>query len=205
MTDKQVNQGIYLCAVSGLLAIVFYMLSTMINLPFKISYLMFMHTGILISISVASLYNIIHKKINNFACRLGLLLLFSAGLLHSTMACMQGSNRVWYNNHHEEVSREIFIGIFSSQLGIDFVFDMAISFGLFFFCLGLFNLRLLPRILTLSGMVISLGGYLVNAFSFPMNPGESGWIDPGPFFSIWFLIFIVTIIYKYIKTRSIFE
>ena len=109
------------------------------------------------------------------------------------MACMQGSNRVWYNNHHEEVSREVFLGIFSSQLGVDFVFDIAISFGLFFFCLGLYRMKALHPTLTVSGMIVSLGGYLVNALSFPYNPGESGWVDPGPFFSAWFFVFLVAI------------
>lgn len=195
---------VYAFLVCGIAAVIFYTLSTMVSLSFRVSYILFMHTGILIAISIASLYHISREKVPHFSYKLGLLLLFSSGVVHSIMACMQGSNRAWYNDNHEEISRENFIGIFSSQLGVDFVFDMTISFGLFFLCMGLYHARAMHPVITISGMVVSLGGYLVNAISFPHNPGESGWVDPGPYFSIWFLTFLVAIIYKLYKTRSIF-
>jgi hypothetical protein len=119
------------------------------------------------------------------------------------MACMQGSNRAWYNGQGENVDREILTGIFSSQLGVDFTFDMLISMGLFFLCLGFLLASKLHKAITISGMIVSIGGYSVNALSFPSNPGNSGWVDPGPFFSLWFFVFVVALIRDFYHTYKI--
>lgn len=179
--------------LTGALAVLFYIFSTQVNISVKINGFMFTHVGILICIGIYSMFQFLKERFDNALFRLSCILLFVAGIAHCLMATMQESNRYWWINHREEVDREIFIGIFSSQLGLDYAFDIFISSGVICLALSMLLTKKYGKLVPYLGLLIGAGGYLVNSLSFPNNPGIAGMLDPGPFFSAWFALFLIAI------------
>ncbi len=189
----------YLFALCGVFASIFYTLSTSVSgINYRISSFMFMHTGFLVSMGILGLYSYFKNHMTNFTFKLSSLLLFISGLLHSIMTTMQSSNIVWYRklktklDHNDLVSySDTARGIFSSQLGVDYAFDLFMSSGLFFLAISILKSKLFGKIVPILGILISGLGYAFNSISFPDNPEELGLLDPGPFFSGWFGLFII--------------
>lgn len=199
----------YIFVICGAIASIFYTLSTSVNgINFKISSFMFMHTGILVSTAMIGLYLFFKDRMPYLSFKLSALFLFISGIMHSIMTTMQSSNAVWYRRLRDTINNEDLanykntaIGVFSSQLGIDYAFDLFMSSGLFFLAYAILKSNLFGKIVPVLGLLISSLGYTFNSVAFPSNPEDYGLLDPGPFFSGWFGLFIIMAIVLYKKGK----
>ena len=199
----------YLFFICGFLASICYIIPTQVRLNFKLNFYMFTHFGFFVTLSAIGLYFFLRETIKHFTFKVGVILLLISGLINSIYATMQGANLAWLRKSISKSSdknsienfKTIFRGVFSSQFGIDYAFDIFISTGLFFLAFSLLSNPKFGKIIPILGMLISLTGYIFNSISFPEGPENMGLIDPGPFFSVWFGIFLVQISVFYYKGK----
>jgi len=192
----------YLFIFGGVFASVCFILPTQVSLGYNLNPILFSHFGFFLSIAIIGLYQFLKKELTHFSFKIGCILLVTSGVVHSIMATMQGANMAWYqelkNNIPEDVNMseysDLFYGVFSGQSGIDFAFDIFVSFGVLLLAISMLYNKIFGKVIPVLGIVISLLGYGFNAVSFPNNPNQEGLIDPGPFFSVWFGFLLIQMI-----------
>ncbi len=196
------RDNLYVLIIGGVLASICYILPTQVSLGANLGPVLFAHFGFFLAISVIGMYQILKKELTHFAFKMGSILIVLSGVVHSIMATMQGANIAWYMRLKEKIPEDIdknnyldmFYGVFSGQAGVDFAFDIFISFGVFFIAISMLYNKLFGKVMPILGIFISLLGYGFNAASFPNNPNQEGLVDPGPFFSVWFGLLLIQII-----------
>jgi len=186
--------------VTGILAGVCY---GMPQLPFvrgRLHDLTFMGFGPLLCVAAIGLYHFFRRNRESVSNQLAHLFLFVAGLSFTYMATMQGSIYKLIPRYYHaaadadrELWRNVLKGVSSTQLGLDFAFDIFVSVGTVL--LGLQMVRH-PRFwgwFGVLGMMIGLTGLAFNFVTFPDNSGEAGLIDPGPLFGVWLSLAVIPI------------
>lgn len=176
----------------GVVAGVLYPIGLLDLLPGRASHLAFMLFGPFFLASAAGTRHFYARARDAVSNDLAHLMLGLAGAAFTGMATMQMS--IWtlvprYRSGTPEVAPAVWDAILASvsttQLGLDFAFDLFVSAGTVL--LGWQVLRH-PRLWApygALGMVIGVLGLAANVVAFPKNPGDAGWIDPAPFFGTW--------------------
>lgn len=86
------------------------------------------------------------------------------------------------------------------QLGMDFCFDVFVSFGIVFFGLALLQQKRLIKWLGYLGILVGLLSLGLNMAVFPIPPADYNYPDPGPFFGGFFGLVLLNLIYRlYLK------
>ena len=191
-----------IAVICGVLASVCYILSTMVSLPFRVDYILFFAFGPLLMASVFGMYNYLKAEKDSIALQMAALFLIAAGIAFTMMATMQGSIRHAFRGEmsavvDDEARAEIrtrFLGVDSTQLGLDMAFDIFISSGTFLLGLALASHSRFGWWFAAPAMAVSALGLTLNTITFPENSGVAGYVDPGPFFSIVFGVIVVQLI-----------
>lgn len=183
---------------TGIAASLAYAFGVFIPIPIRPEFLSFMAFGPLLCVSSVGLFVFLREHRDTVSLQISILCLVSAGLMFTAMSTMQGSiifqARALIaggDASEAELWRTIYRGVMSTQLGLDFAFDMFISVGTFLLA---WNVALHPRfwrVFGWLGMLVSAVGLTFNAITFPENSGEVGLVDPAPFFGVWFGVFVL--------------
>jgi hypothetical protein len=96
----------------------------------------------------------------------------------------------------KETLRLVFSEVNYVQLGIDISLDIFYCIGLILLSIVLMQLSLSRKILGLYGLITGLGLLVLNMWTFPAPPGESGLIDLGPATALFWVAFIVMIFFE---------
>ncbi len=189
----QKQQWFDLGLTTGIAAAIAYAFGVFIPIPLRPEYLFFMAFGPLFTISAVGMYVFLREHEDTVSLQVGALCLIAAGLMFTAMATMQGAiifqiREFIAQGDQSQVDlwRTIFRGTMTTQLGLDFAFDMFVSVGTF---LVAWNVAYHPRfkpVFGWLGMLIAATGLVMNAVTFPENSGEAGLVDPAPFFGVWF-------------------
>jgi hypothetical protein len=86
--------------------------------------------------------------------------------------------------------------------GLDVTWDVYIFIGTFFFALAMFGHEKFHKLYPVIGIIIALLMIIFNLLAFPNPPGDSGYIDMGPFIGLWYLAVTILIIIKYKKALT---
>lgn len=183
--------------VCGLIAGVLYPASSLGLLPGRYGDMAFMLFGPFFAVAVFGMRSFFARANDTASNDIGHLMLVIAGVAFALMATMQMSIWSLAPAHARGATaldaptwRAILNSISTTQLGLDFAFDMFVSGGASL--LGWQVMRH-PGIAAwirlpvgLAGVAIGLGGLTLNIIAFPNNAGDVGLIDPAQFFGVWF-------------------
>jgi hypothetical protein len=188
--------------ICGFLACVVFPLSTQVNISFHVNYFLFFAFGPLLCVASVGLYHFLKMHRNSVKLQLGSLFLFTSGVAVTMMGTMQGAIRYLLSQYigeaTDEMTREtlrlISRGVNPTQLGLDIAFDIFISLGTFLIAMAMLNHPRFGKIFGFTGMIVSGAGLILNLITFPLNPGEQGLIDAGPFFGLWFTVVTIQVL-----------
>jgi hypothetical protein len=198
--NKSHQQLIKIGAVSGILSIIFYFSVAVISvIPDSIAILIAFAFPLLWIISFMGLYHFLKNQ--NHTATLEIAYLF--GIIGSSIACtflvIQQANFIWdselVNSANYELKKEFYNASFRGanrvQAGMDVAFDIFITISWILFGLNIAKSKNFNKLIGWSGSIIALGLLVLNMFTFPNAPAESGLFDLGPFLGIWALIFYI--------------
>ncbi len=201
MTAKTKAQWLDLGIACGFGAAVAYPLAVFVPLPALASYLVFSAFGPLLIVACVGLYVFLREQRDTVSLQLATLFLVCAGVMVTAMATMQGSIIFQIREFAAEADpsaremwRSIFRATMSTQLGLDFGWDIFISVGTLLLA---WNVAAHPRFwrgFGWAGMLIAAAGLTLNAITFPENSGVAGLVDPGPFFGAWFGLLVLALL-----------
>jgi hypothetical protein len=198
--NTRILQWIKLGIVSGLLSSIIYPLLIFLSLPATLQVIFVMAWGPLLALSAVGLYHFIslHKK--TISVQIAVVSQIIAGVLVTLMLIVQMALNY---SKPAAVDADIWNSLNHVQLGIDVVWDLFIFLSSLLFALNMFNHPKLGKILSVTGIVISLLMILFNIISFPTPPAEIGSVDLGPLMGLWGLAVTITILvnYKWIDSR----
>ena len=111
-----------------------------------------------------------------------------------------------YRNTENELSKEMIQRSFQTgnliQLGIDFCFDVFVSLGTVLLGFAILRQNGIVRWLGPLGILIGLGGLVLNMVTFPTPPADVNFPDPGPFFGVFFGIVLLNMLVIILKSRK---
>ena len=132
--------------------------------------------GPLIIVGSLALYFFIKQQRNTVYNILGLVFNILAGLSVTMMLVVQGAVFTMireFRAETDELNKKLIQYSFKSgnltQLGMDITFDVFISLGVVFIAIALLKQSRIPRLLSVPGIIIGIGGLSVNLATFPIH------------------------------------
>lgn len=105
-----------------------------------------------------------------------------------------------YNEIEDQTSKEIIEKTYKlgnlTQLGFDYCFDVLVSMATIFIALAMLRQNFFPKWLMVPGVLVGLGGLIINTMKFPIPPAASGLFDPGPFYAVYTALLFLPMVYK---------
>lgn len=203
MSRKEIIFAIKFCCITSLIAMVVYPLMITTHGYNWYNYVLEMSFGPLFIISYFGVYFFIREFGNSFFNLLSAVFHMLAGcavLLTNVMQKSVFTIGRGYSEIENQVSKEIIEKTYKlgnlTQLAIDYYFDVLVSTATIFLALALLRQRFYPKWLAIPGILIGLGGLIVNTIKFPIPPAASGLFDPGPFYAVFTGFIILPMIYQ---------
>ena len=190
LTKKWIQLGI----ISGLLVSFIYPALIFIPLPELVQTFLIMLFGPLLALSSAGLYHFIILDKKSVSVTAALVSNIIAGVLITTMLLVQVAIRSSRPAELNEDISWIWKSINQVHLGLDVAWDVYIFFGTLFFAISAFSHPKLGKIISVTGIIISILLIVLNAVSFPVPPADAGLIDVGPLVGLWYLAVTILII-----------
>lgn len=192
------KRWLWLGILAGVGADLTYMLATQVAISAPVNRMLFNFFGLFLILAAAALYRLLSHRRDTMTGQLGALLVILSGLAHTVMATMQAATATRMEallaasaDADRDVYRAIYRSVFSTQLGVDFAFDIFISVGVVLLALAMWRHPDFGRIVALFGILVATTGLALNTIAFPENAGTYGFVDPGPFFGLWFTVVTV--------------
>jgi hypothetical protein len=82
----------------------------------------------------------------------------------------------------------------STQLGLDFAFDIFMSLGVLFLAVQLLRHPRYPRWFGILGIAVTVAGFTMNVLAFPHNPDERGLVDLAWGYFVWLMLAVLPIL-----------
>ena len=194
LNDQLSKLWIKLGILCGLLVSFIYPALNFIPLPEIVQVFLIMLFGPLLAFSSAGLYHFIVLNKKSVAAVSALVSNIIAGVLITTMLLVQVAIRSTRPSEIDEASKWIWKSVNQVHLGLDVAWDVYIFFGTLLFAISMFNHPKLGKIISLTGIIISLLLIILNAIPFPVPPSDAGLFDMGPIVGLWYLIVTILII-----------
>ena len=195
-------------AIAGIISIIFYFSAAVLPfVPDGIGRLLGFSFPLLWIIAFMGLYNYLKRQSHTPSLEIAYLF----GIIGAAIACslivVQQANFMWHDLAMESANTEEVKALFKAsfrganrvQAGLDVAFDIFITISWFLFGINIANSSGFNKILGWSGSLISLALLILNLYTFPTAPAESGLFDLGPFLGLWTLIVFIwftTLVFK---------
>jgi hypothetical protein len=194
-------------AISGILSIIFYVSAILPFLPDSLGRLVAFTFPLLWIISFMGLYHFLRKQNHTPSLEIAYIFGIIGGMLACTLLIVQQANIMWHQEVMETANTDeikalykaTFRGANRVQAGLDVAFDVFITISWFLFGLNIAKSKSFNRLLGWTGSLIALSLLVLNFYTFPDAPAESGLFDLGPFLGLWVLVFFIwftIILYK---------
>lgn len=178
---------------AGAMAAVLYPIGLLDLISPRVSQLAFMAFGPCFAVAAYGMRAFYARADDSASNDVGHLLLVLAGMAFTAMATMQMSMYTLVPAYARAAAEPdattwsaILRGVSTTQLGLDFAFDLFVSAGAAFVGWQMVRHPRVPAFLGWLGITIGVAGLALNAITFPENAGEAGLVDPAPFFGVWF-------------------
>lgn len=198
-------------AIAGILSIVLYLSAAAFSfLPDAIGRLFAFTFPLLWIISFLGLYTFLAKENRGASLQIALLFGIIGGAVACTMLVMQQANYIWYEmstqaastGDEKELARTIFLAIDKVQSAMDIAFDIFMTLSWTLFGYRIAQSKKLNRFLGYVGSTLALGLLVLNLYTFPNPPADSGLFDLGPFLGVWAFIFYLYFLFKLQRVRQ---
>lgn len=192
-------------AISGILSILMYISAAAFSfLPDTLSRLFGFSFPLLWIISFMGLYQYLKRESHSASLKIAYVFGIIGGALACTLIVVQQANIMWHNEamitagneEAQSLMKATFRGANRVQAGLDVVFDIFITISWILFGLNIAKSKSFNKILGWSGSLLALSLLLLNLYTFPNAPAESGLFDLGPFLGLWTLVFFVWFTFK---------
>jgi hypothetical protein len=188
-------------AWSGLIAVITYMGAAILPLPDRLATLLALVFPLFLLVGHVGLYQFLSRDRASMWNQLAVILGIGAPVLVSAMLTVQQSMVAYMQRYYyplDELTRQAQINIWravdSVQLGLDVAWDMFILPTIILFSLGVMRDPAFPRWFGFIGLMLGIGGAVLNLYTFPTPPINVGLPDVGPFAMTWYaILFVVTI------------
>ncbi len=177
--------------VAGVLAIAAYFAAAMGNLPSLATLVLAFSMGPLLSVAFIGFYHFLRAHRNSAALQTATIFGVIAGTLVNLMLVVQQSLFVSIPSATRKALGSAWTGLNMVQLGMDISWDIYVSVATILLGVVLWKH---PRFgMVLGGITVFAGLLLLvlNLWTFPTPPGESGLFDIGPFVGLWYVVLSV--------------
>ena len=174
--------------VAGLLGIAAYFAAVAGVLPSRVTLVLVFSMGPLLSVAFLGFYHFHRAHRNSAALQTATVFGVIAGTLVNLMLVVQQSLFIGLPSATRATMGPAWAGLNWIQLGIDVSWDIYISVAIILLGMVLWKH---PRFgIVLGGITIFAGSLLLvlNLWTFPAPPADSGLFDVGPFVGVWFVV-----------------
>ena len=174
--------------VAGLLGIAAYFAAVAGVLPSRVTLVLVFSMGPLLSVAFLGFYHFLRAHRNSAALQTATVFGVIAGTLVNLMLVVQQSLFIGLPSATRATMGPAWAGLNWIQLGIDVSWDIYISVAIILLGMVLWKH---PRFgIVLGGITIFAGSLLLvlNLWTFPAPPADSGLFDVGPFVGVWLLV-----------------
>jgi len=174
--------------VAGLLGIAAYFAAVAGVLPSRVTLVLVFSMGPLLSVAFLGFYHFLRAHRNSAALQTATVFGVIAGTLVNLMLVVQQSLFIGLPSATRATMGPAWAGLNWIQLGIDVSWDIYISVAIILLGMVLWKH---PRFgIVLGGITIFAGSLLLvlNLWTFPAPPADSGLFDVGPFVGVWFVV-----------------
>lgn len=200
-------------AIAGVISIIFYISAAAFSfLPDSIARLFGFTFPLLWIISFIGLYKLLRNEFNNTTLEIAYIFGIIGGALVCSLIVIQQANIMW---HHEAMAsanteetkalvKATFRGANRVQAGLDVAFDIFITISWILFGFNIAKSQNFNKFLGWSGSLIAFALLVLNLYTFPNAPAESGLFDLGPLLGLWaltFYIWMTVIVFKKQKNK----
>jgi hypothetical protein len=152
-------------------------------------------------VGVLGIQEFLKSSASAFALRVAITFLVIAFALFNLMLVVQQMVRLQFRQFRSETADAATIGSLDAvfkgtnliQQGIDVSFDVFYCLGIIVLSAVIYRHRDLGRILGGLGIISAAGLLVLNLWTFPYPPANSGLIDLGPITGVWWLLVCVQI------------
>ena len=139
--------------------------------------------GPLLGMASIGLYRLLRLHRRSLAAELGVVCNVLAGCLFSTMLLVQLAAR-----QRASTDPALLDQVIGVWLGLDVAWDVYIGLGTALLAVAMWSHPRFGRAFSLSGQLIAVALVVLNLSTFPEPPAESGLVDVGPLFGVWYLV-----------------
>ena len=191
--------------VAGILGIAAYFAAAMVDLPSRATLVLAFSMGPLLSVAFMGFYHFLGAHRNSAALQTATAFGVIAGTILNLMLVVQQSLFISLPSATRAAMGSAWTGLNMVQLGMDVSWDIYISVATILLGVVLWKH---PRFgVALAGITVFAGSLLLvlNLWTFPIPPGESGLFDIGPFVGLWFVVLSVRMLFsvKWWTTRYV--
>lgn len=192
--NKLIRNWIYLGIICGFLVSIVYPLLQFIS-NVILGVILAASMGILLSLASAGLYYFIQIQKKSILPRIALFSNIIGGAILTLMFLVQLAIKSSKPNLVEESSKWIWDSINHIHYGLDVTWDVYIFLGTILFAISAFYHPKLGKVISISGIIISLLMIITNIISFPIPPAVE-FIDFGPFIGLWYLVVTIKVTFS---------
>ncbi len=182
--------------VAGVLGIAAYFAAATGIMPSKVTLVLAFFMGPLLSVAFMGFYHFLREYRNSAALQTATVFGVIAGTLVNLMLVVQQSLFIGLGSATRAAMGPAWAGLNLVQLGMDVSWDIYISVATMLLGVVLWKH---PRFgLVLGGITLFAGLLLLvlNLWTFPTPPVESGLVDVGPFIGLWFVVLSVRMMFS---------
>jgi len=171
----------------------------LINYPLKFAIFMFLMLGPLAIFGMYSIAKFLNREKKSQLVDLGKIFGISAFTIWVCVMCIQQGSRLYFHEHLildsapeiAETYKMILKGANSVQFTMDIAFDIFYCMLVILYSIKMITDKYFGKIVGIYGLLSGIGLLVLNLYTFPYPPAESGLIDLGPFTGIFWVAVIV--------------
>lgn len=195
---------IRLGAICGPLAIITYAALILINLPNFPAMLLVCAFGPLMGLASVGFYHFMASTRKTVTLQIAVVANIIAIACLTMMLIVQQSLNIRMERAIARVSdpaaieslKSIWRSIDSVQLGMDVAWDVFIVLGTLLFAINMLWHPRLGKIIGTVGIILALGLFFLNIYTFPTPPANANLVDLGPLVALWYVAVSIMILFS---------
>ena len=198
----------------GFLVLFFYLSSAfqIINYPRQLFLILFLAISPVAIVGVIAIGNLLVDNRNKLSVQIGRVFGIIGFAIFEIMMCVQQGSRIFFKEHllnesqsniSQNIAKAIYQGVNSVQFTMDIAFDIFYCLLIILYSYEMFRSIIFGKIVSVFGIVSGTALLVLNLWTFPYPPAESGLIDLGPLTGIWWIWVIILIIKNDPKRKNV--
>jgi Domain of unknown function (DUF4386) len=183
--------------ISGFITIITYPVMILVSMPVQLQLVLASFFGFFFIITSLGLYHLLSMNKKTVSSQLGVIFTIVGCSVVIMMLTIQLALFHLKETATIEATKEMKNYIFQFpnmiQLGLDVVWDLFMGVGTILLALNMYKHPRFGKIFSISGVLITLALLVLNIYTFPIPPGESGSVDLGPLVALWYLAVTIQI------------